>query len=221
MADYSVYLVTDSRLAHPKPLEDAVEEAIRGGVSVVQLREKEMGSLDFYNLGMRVKKVTGKYNIPLIVNDRLDIAQAIDAEGVHIGQSDLPCRVARNILGKGKIIGVSAKNLDEARKAEDDGADYLGIGAFYSTATKKDANMVSFEELEKITRAVKIPVVVIGGINQRTIPNFKGFDIDGVAVVSAIMSASNIEESSREIRTLWQKYVLAFLFPYNIQNPKN
>jgi thiamine-phosphate pyrophosphorylase len=189
----------------PKPLEDAVEEAIRGGVSVVQLREKKIESLDFYNLGMRVKRITNKYNVPLIVNDRLDIAQAIDAEGVHVGQNDLPCGVVRRILGKEKIIGVSAKNLDEAKKAEDDGADYLGVGAFYSTATKKDADITSFEELEKITQIVKIPLVVIGGINQRTIPNFRGFNIDGVAVVSAIMSASNIEESSREIRELYLK----------------
>ena len=141
--DYSLYLCTDRNL-NPN-IEETVALAIEGGVTIVQLREKNCSSKEFFEVGTRLKKITASKNIPLIVNDRLDIAQAVDAEGVHIGQSDLPCKVARKILGAEKIIGVSVSTVEEAMQAEIDGADYLGVGAMFATATKTDAK-IDFEK---------------------------------------------------------------------------
>lgn len=190
--DYSIYLVTDRDLMSTDTLEEAVEEAIKGGCTLVQLREKECSSLDFYNTAVSVKKVTDKYNVPLLINDRLDIALAVDAAGVHVGQSDLPCSVVRKIIGEDKIIGVSAGNLKKAMKAQEDGADYIGVGAMYSTGTKKDAKPTSMEELKRIRENVSIPIVVIGGINKERVKDFEGTGIDGLAIVSAIISKDNI-----------------------------
>ncbi|MGL4106420.1 thiamine phosphate synthase [Clostridium sp. LP20] len=202
--DYTLYLVTDTDLLKGKSLIETVEEAIKGGVTLVQLREKDVTSLEFYNIAKEVKKVTDKYNVPLIINDRLDIALAIDAEGLHIGQSDLPCKVAREILPKGKILGVSAHTLEEALKAQEEGADYVGCGAMFSTSTKKDASNVSFESLKKIKDSLEIPVVAIGGINENNISKLSGTGIDGVAIVSAIIG----KESSREAAEMLKKIFL-------------
>ena len=196
--DYSLYLCTDRNL-NPN-IEKAVELAIKGGVTIVQLREKNCTSLEFFEVGTRIKKITDAKNIPLIVNDRLDIAQAIDAAGVHIGQTDLPCKVARKILGAEKIIGVSVSTVEEAVKAEFDGANYLGVGAMFATNTKVDAKLVTLETLKKIRQAVKIPIVAIGGINLKTITKIKPAQIDGVAVVSAILAAENPEVAAKAIR---------------------
>lgn len=201
--DYSVYLVTDRDLMSEPSLELAIEKAIRGGVSLVQLREKNIDSLEFYQLALRAKEVCDKYQIPLIINDRLDIAMAARAAGAHLGQSDIPADVARRILGGNAIIGVSVSSAEQAVKAAKDGADYLGAGAMFSTDTKDDAEICSFEELEKIRRSVDIPIVVIGGINKETIPLFKNSGIDGLAVVSAIISQPDIELAAREIRTMF------------------
>lgn len=198
--DYSVYLVTDRDLMSTETLEEAVEEAIKGGCTLIQLREKECSSLDFYNTAVNVKKITDKYNIPLLINDRLDIAQAVDAAGVHVGQSDLPLTIVRKILGNEKIIGVSTGNLEEALIAQKDGADYLGVGAIYSTGTKKDATAISMEELKKIRSNIKIPIVVIGGINKERIKDFKGINIDGLAIVSAIIAQKDIKRATEEIK---------------------
>ena len=165
--DYSVYLVTDRDLMSTETLEEAVEQAIKGGCTLIQLREKNCSSLDFYNTAVNVKKITDKYNIPLLINDRLDIAQAVDAAGVHIGQSDLPLTIVRNILGNDKIIGVSAGNLEEALIAEKNGADYIGVGAVYATGSKKDATAVTMEEVKKIRNNVKIPMVVLVELTKR------------------------------------------------------
>ena len=200
--DYSLYLVTDSSLMKYNKLEDAVEDAIKGGVSIVQLREKNISTLNFYNLGQNIRKITKKYNIPFIINDRLDIALALDSDGLHIGQDDMPLKIARKIFGKNKIIGVSASNLQQAIQAEKDGADYLGVGAMYSQNTKKDADLTTMEELKAIRKAVKIPIVVIGGINENTIPNFRNLNIDGYAVVSAIMSKENTKTASENLKEL-------------------
>ena len=145
--DYSIYLVTDRDLMSTETLEEAVEQAIIGGCTLVQLREKDCSSLDFYNMAIKVKEITDKYNVPLLINDRLDIALAVDAAGVHVGQSDLPLTVVRKIIGEDKIIGVSTGCLEQAIKAQKDGADYLGVGAMYATGTKKDAKVTSMEEL--------------------------------------------------------------------------
>ncbi|WP_294156138.1 thiamine phosphate synthase [uncultured Clostridium sp.] len=202
--DYSVYLVTDRDLMSTDTIEEAVEQAIKGGCTLIQLREKECSSLDFYNTAVNVKKITDKYNVPLLINDRLDIVQAVDAAGVHVGQSDIPCSVVRKILGDDKIIGVSAGNLKNAVKAEADGADYIGVGAMYTTGTKKDAKPTSIEELKKIRENVSIPIVVIGGINKNRIKDFKGTKIDGLAIVSAIIAQKDITEAAKEIKEEFQ-----------------
>ena len=201
--DYSIYLVTDRDLMSTETLEEAVEEAIKGGCTLVQLREKECSSLDFYNTAVSVKKITDKYNIPLLINDRLDIALAVDAAGVHVGQSDLPCSVVRKIIGEDKIIGVSAGNLEIAVKAEKDGADYIGVGAMYATGTKKDAKLTSMDELKKIRENVSIPIVVIGGINRERVQDFKKTKINGLAIVSAIIAQKDICKATKELKELF------------------
>lgn len=203
--DYSLYLCTDRRLMTSPTIEASVESALRGGTTVIQLREKDCSSREFYELGLRVKKITERYNAPLIINDRVDIALAVGAAGVHVGQGDLPCKVVREIVGPDMIVGVSAATLEEAVQAEEDGADYLGVGAMYATATKTDTRPVSMEELLKIRAAVKIPIVVIGGINKQTLGNFKGTGVDGLAVVSAIVAQPDPEAAARELLRMWKE----------------
>ena len=203
--DYSLYLCTDRRLMTSPTIEASAESALRGGTTVIQLREKDCSSREFYELGLRVKKITERYNAPLIINDRVDIALAVGAAGVHVGQGDLPCKVVREIVGPDMIVGVSAATLDEAVQAEEDGADYLGVGAMYATATKTDTRPVSMEELLKIRAAVKIPIVVIGGINKQTLGNFKGTGVDGLAVVSAIVAQPDPEAAARELLRMWKQ----------------
>lgn len=205
--DYSVYLVTDRGLCSANTLESAVEQAVRGGCTLVQLREKELSSREFYEQAVKIKRVTDAAGIPLIINDRVDIALAAGAAGVHVGQSDLPARVVRGLLGKNKILGVSASTLAEAVAAESEGADYIGVGAMYATATKTDAVPVSREELKRITSSVGIPVVAIGGINEDTIPSLSGTHISGVAVVSAVIASPNIESAARRISCLVHREV--------------
>lgn len=203
--DYSLYLCTDRRLMTSPTIEASAESALRGGTTVIQLREKDCSSREFYELGLRVKKITDAYHAPLIINDRVDIALAVGAAGVHVGQGDLPCKVVREIVGPDMIVGVSAATLDEAVQAEQDGADYLGVGAMYATATKTDTRPVSMEELLKIRAAVKIPIVVIGGINKQTLGNFKGTGVDGLAVVSAIVAQPDPEAAARELLRMWKE----------------
>lgn len=203
--DYSLYLCTDRRLMTSPTIEASAESALRGGTTVIQLREKDCSSREFYELGLRVKKITDAYHAPLIINDRVDIALAVGAAGVHVGQGDLPCKVVREIVGPDMIVGVSAATLDEAVRAEEDGADYLGVGAMYATATKTDTRPVSMEELLKIRAAVKIPIVVIGGINKQTLGNFKGTGVNGLAVVSAIVAQPDPEAAARELLRMWKE----------------
>lgn len=205
--DYTLYLCTDRGLMSTETVEESVELAIKGGCTVVQLREKDCSSLDFYNIALNVKKITDEYNVPLIINDRIDIALAVDAAGVHIGQSDLPASIVRKIIGNDKIIGVSAATVDEAVRAKNDGADYLGIGAMYATNTKKDTRPVTIETLKEIRKTVNIPLVVIGGINKHTVPDFKGTDIDGIAVISAIIAEKDIEQAARDLLNLYNREV--------------
>jgi thiamine-phosphate pyrophosphorylase len=197
MIDYSVYLVTDQFNLSENEFLNIIEEAVKGKTTIVQLREKDSDTLDFYNLAVKVKGITDRYDVPLIINDRLDIALAVDCAGVHLGQSDMPCRVARDILGDDKIIGISATTYDEAIKAQDDGADYLGVGAIYPTDTKSDAGISTQEDLLKIKEDITIPVVAIGGVKEdNTRQIIEEYDFDGVAVVSAIMLSDNPRESS-------------------------
>lgn len=197
--EYTLYLVTDRDVLRGRDLIKCIEESILGGVTLVQLREKNVTSREFYEIAIKVKEVTSRYNIPLIINDRLDIALAIDADGLHIGQKDLPASVARKILGKDKILGVSAATLQESLKAEKDGADYLGVGAVFSTSTKKDTRDVSYETLSSITSSVNIPVVAIGGINEKNVTKLKESNIDGIAVISCILGKEDVKGAAEKM----------------------
>nr|WP_144917687.1 thiamine phosphate synthase [Moraxella osloensis] len=211
-ADYQLYLVTDRNCLQQQTLEQAVEQAILGGVTLVQLREKAIASKEFYERALRIKAICHHYNVPLLINDRVDIALAVEADGVHIGQSDLPCRVVRQLLGKDKIIGVSARTAKQAIQAQADGADYLGVGAMFATSTKQDAKTVSVETLNDIRQSVSIPIVAIGGINHTTLPALQhalqsaemstGGVIDGVAVVSAILGQKDVKLASEQLKKM-------------------
>jgi len=201
--DYSLYVLTDRRLMTTATVEESVERAILGGCTLVQLREKLASSRAFYETAARVREVTARRNVPLIINDRADIALAVNADGLHVGQDDLPAHAARGIIGEDKILGVSAANLAEALRAQEDGADYVGVGAMFATGTKEGAALVSFEELRTIRRSINLPIVVIGGIGKATIPLFKGTGIDGVAVVSAVVAEKDITRAASEIKRLF------------------
>lgn len=196
--DLSLYLVTDKSDDVEKFL-NTIEEAIKGGTTVVQIREKTAETLDFYNLALKVKDITTKYNVPLIINDRVDVALAIDADGVHVGQSDMPCDVTRRLIGEDKILGVSAATIDEAQKAQKDGADYIGTGAVFPTQTKDDAPKITKDNLKEIVESIDIPVVAIGGISLENAHELKDTGIAGLSVVSAIMSSDNPKKSSEEL----------------------
>lgn len=200
--DLSLYLVTDNSENEEKFLK-TIEEAILGGVSVVQIREKTAETLEFYNLAIKVKEITTKYDVPLIINDRVDIALAIDADGVHVGQSDMPCDITRKLIGKNKILGVSATTVEEAKKAENDGADYIGAGAVFPTTTKTDAKSVTKKELSDITKSINIPVVAIGGITIENANELKDTGIAGLSVVSAIMNADDPKKASEKLLNIF------------------
>ena len=201
--DYSVYLVTDRRNKTDEEFLNIIEEAIKGGTTVVQLREKTASTKEFYDLALRVKEITSRYGVPLLINDRIDIALAIDSEGVHIGQDDMPADIAREIIGEDKILGVSASTVEEAKKAEKDSADYIGSGAVFPTATKDDADSVSKEELKEIVDSIDIPVVAIGGITVENANTLKGSGIAGFSVVSAIMSAEDPKVASKKLKEIY------------------
>ncbi len=198
--DLSLYLVTDRGLMSAKTLESAVRQAIEGGCTLVQLREKNASSREFFLTALNIKKITDSFNIPLIVNDRADIALAADAAGVHIGQSDLPAASVRRMLGPDRILGVSVSTVEDALKAQEDGADYLGVGAMFATGTKADAKKVTLDVLNDIVAISRVPVVAIGGINRETIPFLKNTGISGIAVVSAVIAAGDIAAAAKELK---------------------
>jgi len=197
--DYSLCLVTDRSLMSTKTLEEAVEAAIQGGATLIQLREKDAPIKEMYDIALNIKKITDRHNIPLIINDRADIALAVNASGIHVGQSDLPAYAAKEIIPDNMILGVSVSNVPEAVKAQNDGADYIGVGAMFTTGTKTDAKAVSKEELIAIRNAVTIPIVIIGGLNRENISEFSGTGIDGLAIVSAIIAEKDIKFATEEI----------------------
>lgn len=201
--DYTLYLVTDRQLMSTTTLSEAIKQAILGGCTMVQLREKSISSLDFFNLAKEAKRITDTYNVPLIINDRIDIALSVGAAGVHIGQNDIPASIARKIIGQDMLLGVSAVCLSEAVQAQNDGADYLGIGAMFPTGTKSDAAAVSINELQKIRKAVNIPIVAIGGINKINASQLAGVGVNGLAVVSAIISQPDIKQAATELKHIF------------------
>ncbi|WHH57814.1 thiamine phosphate synthase [Petroclostridium sp. X23] len=204
--DYTLYLVTDRGVLKGRDLMESVEKSIKGGVTLVQLREKDITSLDFYNIALKLKALTRFYNIPLIINDRLDIALAVDAEGLHIGQEDLPLEVARKQLGDGKILGYSVSNIEEALYGEKHGADYLGVGPVYATGSKSDAGRpIGIQGLKEIKQNVSIPIVGIGGIGISNIKEVKASGINGVSLISAVLGSDDIEEASRNLVKLWEE----------------
>lgn len=190
-SELSLYLVTDRGNLSDQDFLTKIEQAILGGVTCVQLREKELSSRAFYELAIQVKAVTDRYHIPFLINDRLDIVLAVNASGVHLGQSDLPVAVARHLLGLDKLIGISAKTVAQALAAQAGGADYLGVGAMFPTTTKVITQETTRETLMAITETVQLPVVAIGGISKANHHQLIGTGIAGIAVVSAIMRASH------------------------------
>lgn len=198
--DLRLYAITDRHWLNGETLYQQVEKALKGGVTFLQLREKNLDEEDFMKEARKIKALCKKYKVPLIINDNVEIAREIDADGVHVGQSDMEAGDVRDRLGPDKIIGVSCKNVEQALLAKKHGADYLGVGAMYPTGTKKDATAVTTEALSEICQAVDIPVVAIGGINKNRLEPLKGTGVDGVAVVSAIFAAEDIEKATRELK---------------------
>lgn len=198
--DLLLYAVTDRSWLKEKTLIEQVEEALKGGITFLQLREKDLDDVSFKMEALQIKELCQKYQVPFIINDNVKLAKEIDADGVHIGQDDCDLQNARQILGKDKIIGVSAHNLEEAKSAYKNGADYLGVGAVFSTNTKKDATDVSYQTLKEICTNINIPVVAIGGITQDNVIQLTGSGIDGIAVISAIFAKENIEQATRQLK---------------------
>ena len=200
IADYSLYLVTDRALSLGRPIEEVVEAAVLGGVTCVQLREKECPAGEFIELALRIKPLLRSASVPLIINDRLDVALAAGADGVHLGQSDIPLDLAREISGDRLIIGISAGSVEEAVKAESGGADYIGISPVYNTPTKTDTGQPQgLEGVRKMRKAVGIPIVGIGGLNAGNAAEVIRSGADGIAVVSAIVSAPDPGEAARAL----------------------
>lgn len=199
--DYSLYLVTEESVSINDLLR-IVEQAVQGGVTIVQLREKRSDGKIFYEKAARLKELLSSYSVPLIINDRVDIALAVEAEGVHIGQKDLPLEQVRKIVPESMIVGVSASTIEEGKKAEREGADYLGIGAVFPTGTKQDAKVLPEGMLERVAQSVSIPSVAIGGIDLQNVSSIIGKNISGVAVVSSIMQAENPKQAAEQYRKL-------------------
>jgi thiamine-phosphate pyrophosphorylase len=204
MIDYTLLLVTD-HCEDAATFCNTIESAARSGVTMVQLREKTADSRDFYELALRVQQITQQYKLPLIINDRLDIALAVDADGVHVGQEDLPVAVVRRLLGPGKIIGATAATVAQALRAEAESADYIGSGAMFPTLTKPGKPVLPMSVLAQIKQAVQVPVVAIGGITADNLEELKKSGVDGIAVVSAIMNSTDPAAATQEILSLWRK----------------
>ena len=196
----ALYLVTARYDWKEEDFLKKVEEACRSGVTLVQLREKECSTREYYELAKKVKTITDTYQIPLIIDDRVDICLAVDASGVHIGADELPVEVVRNMIGNDKILGVTAKTVERALEAEKHGADYLGVGAIYPTTTKVITQPTSIATLKDIAATVSIPIVAIGGIKEDNMEPLEGTGIAGVAIVSEIMKADNIQEKCQSLR---------------------
>lgn len=197
-----LYAVTDRSWLNGQTLYEQVEQALKGGVTLVQLREKGLGAEQFLQEARQIQQLCHRFGVPLIINDSIEVALAVDADGVHLGQDDANAAQARQLLGKDKIIGISAHNVQEALQAVQDGADYLGSGAVFGSGTKTNVSTLPMQTLREICSAVPIPVVAIGGITEQNLQHLSGSGISGAAVVSAIFAQENIEEAAIRLRGL-------------------
>lgn len=202
-----LYAVTDKRWLKSTTLYEQIEEALKGGVTFVQLRDKEQSGEAFLKEALEIKELCSKYHVPFVINDNVDAALKTGADGVHLGQSDMGARKARIRLGEGALIGVTARTVEQALRAQEDGADYLGVGAMFSTGTKKDAVVVGPERLRAICDAVHIPVVAIGGINASNVTELQGLSICGIAVVSGLFAQPDIRKAAKALKALAEKIV--------------
>ena len=197
--DTSLYFITDSTGYTEGEFLFRVEQALTGGAGLLQLREKERSTREYMELAEKVHALSARYNVPLIIDDRVDVALAVDAEGVHVGASDMPVATARKLMGREKIIGATAKTVPWAKEAWEQGADYLGVGAIYPTTTKVKTILTSVDTLRDICKAVPIPVYAIGGLNKNNIDILQGIPVAGICVVSAIMKADNSKKATEEL----------------------
>lgn len=204
----NLYAITDRQWLKNKSLAEAVEEAIKGGITLLQLREKNIEYKELKNLALSVKEVTDYYHIPLIINDNVNLCKEIDAAGVHVGADDTAVKTAREVLGSDKIIGGTARTLERAVIAFNEGADYLGIGAVFNTTTKSGTTHMTKEVANLINSKVSIPTVAIGGINKNNICQLKGYGVSGIAVVSAVFAEENITTACSNLKTLVTDYVI-------------
>lgn len=202
-----VYGVTDASWTGRFTLLEQVEQALKGGVTCIQFRDKQLENDAFLREAKKMKLLCEKYHVPLIINDHVDIAVECGADGVHVGQKDMEAKEVRKLVGEKMIIGVSARTVEQAIQAEQAGADYLGVGAVFGTSTKMDAEKISLERLKDICQAVKIPVVAIGGVQKDNFPELAGTGVAGAALVSAIFSAQDIEEECRKLRNISEQIV--------------
>ena len=205
--DLLLYAVTDSRWTGRQTLYEQVEEAIKGGITFLQIREKDLDEGSFLKEAEKMRDLCRKNQIPFIINDNVDIALKTGADGVHVGQEDMEAQDVRKILGEDKIIGVSARTVEQAVKAQQQGADYLGVGSVFTTGTKLDAGHVSYETLKEICRSVTIPVIAIGGITKENVKELSGSGICGVAVVSALFAQEDIRKAAADLKTEVEKAV--------------
>ena len=199
-SDMLLYAVTDRHWLKDSTLCEQVEQALSGGATFVQLREKELDYDIFYDEAVEIKALCARYKVPFVINDNVELAISMDADGVHVGQSDMEALDVRKLLGPGKIIGVSVQTVEQAIRAEEHGADYLGVGAVFSTNSKDDADDVSHETLKAICEAVHIPVVAIGGITLENVMSLRGSGIAGVAVISALFAQPDIKSAAVELK---------------------
>ncbi len=200
--DPSLYFITDSTNYSEEEFLYRVEQALQGGTTLLQLREKEKSTLEYIDLAKKVHAIANRYDVPLIIDDRVDVALAIDAEGVHVGQADMPVATARRLMGDHKIVGATAKTVPWAKEAYSQGADYLGVGAIYPTTTKVKTVLTSIDTLRDICNAVPIPVNAIGGLNKNNIDILVGIPIAGICVVSAIMKADDPKQAAIELKAI-------------------
>ena len=198
--DSSLYFITDSSNYTEQEFLNRLEKALQGGVTLMQLREKDKTTREYIELAQKVHNITRKYNVPLIIDDRVDVALAIDAEGVHVGQSDMPVKIARKLMGENKIVGATTKTVEQAKEAFEQGADYLGVGAIYPTTTKVKTVLTSTDTLNDICHAVPISVNAIGGLNKDNIDVLEGVSVAGICVVSAIMKADDPKKATEELK---------------------